>query len=399
MNINYHYHVIKTLALKAEIAPETAEMIAFYSQMIDDFDVTTVFSRSINIKQVPPEFFLQNRLASRNSDGTYTFYPVTTKIGTVTAMVKSTELMTLVPFHFITTRKVKELRRQKKNLFRCVKASELNGDELINQLLSDVNHVIKDKRDVINMGIFLHTYADTYAHQGFSGFWGYENYSLIKSTTCNMKRKKKLFFYNLPAVGHANVGHLPDVAMEQFTYTRLAKGVTKLTETITRDNIKDYEICSRRIFNLLCSINGQIIWNDQKWNELYERIKAIYEQVIEDDSEKTEAEDLNPIWKEAFASEGYDYTYNANTPPVMITPNVEQIDYEALKAENLLESDIYNMFSENGRKARDYARINYTVNDDFFTYNELAYRRIKKVCGWLPTELVVPDEGGITDVQ
>lgn len=34
MNINYHYHVIKTLALKAEFASETAEMIAFYSQMV-----------------------------------------------------------------------------------------------------------------------------------------------------------------------------------------------------------------------------------------------------------------------------------------------------------------------------------------------------------------------------
>lgn len=109
--------------------------------------------------------------------------------------------------------------------------------------------------------------------------------------------------------------------------------------------------------------------------------------------------ELNQIWKEAFANEGYDYTYNKNLPPVMITPDVEEIDYEALKEANLQEADIYDMFSENGRNARDYARIKYTVNDDFFTYNELAYRRIRKVCGWLPTELIMPDEGGITDVQ
>lgn len=400
MNINYHYHVIKTLALKAEFASETAEMIAFYSQMVDDFDVTTVLSRSIKVYQTPPDFFIQNRLASKNKDGTYTFYPVTTKIWWATAMAKSSELMTLVPFHFIPTHMIVELMRQNnRNPYRCVKASDLNGNELINQLLNDANHAIKDKRDAINMGMFLHTYADTYAHQGFSGFWGNENFSFIKETTCNMKMIKKLYFFNAPAVGHANVGHLPDAAMEQFTYKRPPEGREKYTETIVRDNITDYEICSRRIFNLLCSINGQIMWNDQKWNELYRRLTAVYEQVFEDDSEIMKEGELNQIWKEAFANEGYDYTYNKNLPPVMITPDVEEIDYEALKEANLQEADIYDMFSENGRNARDYARIKYTVNDDFFTYNELAYRRIMKVCGWLPTELIMPDEGGITDVQ
>lgn len=399
MNTNYHYHVIKTLALKAEFAPETAERIAFYSQMVDDFDVTTNLCKSINIKQEPPSYFFKARLAHKNKDGTYTFYPATTKIHAVPSVLKSTELVTLIPFHFISTKTIKELMKQtKRNPYRCLKASDLKGNELINLLWKEVNHPIRNLLDAMKMGMFLHTYADTYAHQGFSGFHGRENFSVIDKTTCKMTKFEKGFYFNLAGVGHANVGHLPDNALERFTYKRPSEGTDKpYREMVQRDNVADYQICSRRIFDLLCTINGQMTWNDQKWNALYERIMVVYKKVIDGSSEFTEAKALNPIWEEAFATEGYKYTYQDKMPKPIISPMVEQIDFEGLKAENLQEADLYDLFSEKGQKARDYAKITYNVGPDFFSYNELAYRRIKGVYGSMPLELLYIEDLDLSD--
>jgi hypothetical protein len=52
------------------------------------------------------------------------------------------------------------------------------------------------------IGRWLHTYADSFAHQGFSAYWTDLNKSKFDTT--------------LPAIGHAQAGHFPD-----YPYTRL----------------------------------------------------------------------------------------------------------------------------------------------------------------------------------
>ena len=65
MNISYHYYTIKTLASKAGLEEEEAQIIAHYSQMVDDF----LLSNRVIVKETPPVFFIANNLAEERKDG------------------------------------------------------------------------------------------------------------------------------------------------------------------------------------------------------------------------------------------------------------------------------------------------------------------------------------------
>lgn len=57
MNISYHYYTVKTLAVKAGFDDGDAQVIAYYSQMVDDF----VLSHRVIMKETPPSFFCGKR--------------------------------------------------------------------------------------------------------------------------------------------------------------------------------------------------------------------------------------------------------------------------------------------------------------------------------------------------
>ena len=403
MNINYHYHAIKTLALKAEFGDFAAQKIAYYSQMVDDFDVLPWKSYTISLKEEPPAFFFEHGVAGESVLGGYWFRPVTTEIKTIDSITKSAKKFTITPFHFIPTVTLEELERQnERRNYRCKKASECDHNSLIQQIKQKIR---REKRDLMRIGMFLHTYADTYAHQEFSGMQGEENYAFIESTRSGMSKLDKYFYYDLPSIGHANVGHLPDAAADNFTYARIPYGGSGYTEHIIRDNVAEYELCSRDILDFLCDLNGQPHLADEQWGAFYQKIKNVNEQVFVNDGEIMDASKLNNIWNAAFQEEGYTYNYDKNAGDLSIkVKTIENVDMDELRKAGAEESDLYDIFSEKGKTARSFAQIQYQVNEDFFQYNQLAYEHIAAVHGKFPsfedilgdvTNSDSPEEGAI----
>ncbi len=71
MNINFHYHAIKSIAREAGLPEDDAELIAGYSQMIDDFnDYAPFFVNNV------PDY--AKHLCTHFWGDYYIFRPVTT---------------------------------------------------------------------------------------------------------------------------------------------------------------------------------------------------------------------------------------------------------------------------------------------------------------------------------
>lgn len=377
MNINYHYFVIKTLALEAKFSETDAQKIAHYSQLVDDFDLRAL-NNNILVTNRPPDYFFENNYAKEviipNYGTFYEFISAITAIDIILSVSSQYQQETLVPFHFIPQYSTwKQEQNKDRTKLRCIKACECDSNSLILQWKKEIIENSKEfnKKDskekalcLVHIGMFLHTYADTYAHHGFSGLHGWENYSFIKDTTCKMDWLKIHFYYNAPSIGHANVGTLPDAGADEFSYTRPQNPNDKqYNEKIVKSNPLEYKNCSREIFNLLCTINSQNIWEQNKWDELYSRIAEINKQILKNDDETTNVSELTKIWEKAFAKEQYKYSYNPND-------GIQKAFYDTSK--NLKTSEINDL--EDNTKI-----FAYSLSDEIFHFNECAYEHLKKV--------------------
>ena len=113
-----------------------------------------------------------------------------------------------VPFHFLPGDNNLELGEGKKNPLSTTPDSA-NGKALLGAAL--------ESGDPYQIGIALHTFADTWSHQNFSGLqesWNavYPWYNVFKSIA--------------PNIGHAESGHSPDVISEDWTDHRLGKKIS-----------------------------------------------------------------------------------------------------------------------------------------------------------------------------
>ncbi len=379
MNINYHYFVIKTLALEAKFSEMDAQKIAHYSQLVDDFDLRAL-NNNILVTNRPPDYFFEHNYAKEVNipdHGTfYEFISAITAIDIILSISQQYQQETLVPFHFIPQYSTwKQEQSKDRTKLRCVKACECDSDSLILQWKKEIiesskNINKKDSKEkalcLVHIGMFLHTYADSYAHNGFSGLHGWENYSFIENTTCKMDWLKIRFYYNTPSIGHANVGTLPDAGADEFSYMRPQNPNDKqYNEKVVKSNPLEYKNCSREIFDLLCTINGQNIWEQKEWDKFYNRITEINKQILKNDDETTNISELTKIWEKAFAKEQYKYSYNPND-------GIGKAFYNSSK--NIEISKIDALEDNNQIFA-------YSLSDEIFYFNECAYKHLEKVNG------------------
>lgn len=380
MNICYHYYTIKTLAVKSGFSEEDAQTIAHYSQMVDDF----IFSSRVIINETPPDFFINNGLAKKLGNGNWAFLPCTTGIDVIKSVSHKYQRHTLAPFHFIPPVKISEIER-KDNFtrldYRCVRAGAKDGliiDEILRSAAEKTKEE-KNKKNLINLGMALHTYADTYAHCNYSGFHGYENESVIKKAFNKFTRSdgvseaEILFYKELPSIGHGNVGSVPDICCCDIAYAMKSSEDSGLDYPVKRDNTESFAQCSRSILDVLCMINGRSLFNDDEWNELQTLIAQA--QYVKKEKDKY----LKESWSKAFPDINYHYDKNSD---FSIKLNIEK-SKDLLMSDldfNIEESVLCDAFSPEGDNARNCCNVYLEeANQDFFDYNELAYRRIKYV--------------------
>ena len=344
MNIDFHYFVVKTLAYAAGFSKEDAQTIAYYSQQVDDFTKVS----PMRVRREPPLYFIVNGYAAKLDDDLWEIQPQPTGIDIFQSLEKDYRHTTLAPFHFIPAKPLAELEADPdftRADYRCVRADDKKAI-LINQIVDEAVKTVrwhKCERSLMQLGMAVHTYADTYAHCGYSGLEGWENSAFIHEAYNQMTEKEEVpsgerfAYWMLPHIGHGNAGHVPDVCTYRIDVAmREDEKDNALTLHIVRDNLQEFLSCSKAIWELFCQAARTRVCKIFKWNKLKERLTAAMQvpTAYEGNEEK-----LTDHWSSVFPEISYTY-------------------------------DKDERFYQNG-----------DVTDAFYTYNELAYRRTELVLG------------------
>ena len=364
MDINFHYYVIKTLARTAGFSEDDAQTVAYYSQQVDDF----VKSSPMRVSQEPPEFFIDNGYAEQ-SMGVWQVKPHPTGIDVIQSLSDSYRHATLSSFHFIPASPLAEIESKQgftRADYRCVRADDSQA-VLINRIIEEAVEAVctqKCEKSLMQLGMALHTYADTYAHCGYSGLEGWENCAVIKKAYNQQTKKEevpayeRLGYRELPHIGHGNSGHVPDICTYQIDVAmQKDEHDHKLGQHIERDNLKEFLNCAKAILDYLGRAAKTDAYKKIVWSQFEERLARAMQVPTADETNKSK---LTAHWKTVFPE--ITYAYDKNERFYKEETNLLE------EGEVLLEDSLASV------------RI-YDVTDAFYMYNELAYRRAEKVLG------------------
>ena len=212
MDVEFHYYITYVLALKAGFEKGDAHIIAYSSQYTDDN--TIVYK--VKLK-----------------DGEYRNYISQT----FDILKPQKKLMRIYPaFHFMPGSK-EELftdgfkRKDGKTHLLLTVEDNANGKALLRDALR--------KNDLFRIGIACHTYADTFAHQNFVGYYDEVN---------GMKGFPERLF---PNIGHADAGRKPDISNLIWEDLRLGSPWRIV------NNKERFLLAARLIYREFCAYTGK----------------------------------------------------------------------------------------------------------------------------------------------
>lgn len=231
MNRIFHYYAVKFLALRGGIDEDNAEIIAFSSQLVD---------RSLIPVQV-----------DTGASAPYVIQP-THHFG---FWDKSQEDEVWIPFHFFPSGNAPlasdRLKGKRPETAELVIPNSPPAKELLIQALKT--------RNPYRVGIALHTYADSWAHQNFLG----------RNSGINRIEN----FNPIPPAGHAQIGRNPDIWNLSWLDPRLkpelqiadnsrrfmaaAEKIYKYLATYSRRNFHDWELVKMELEEILSSGNTE----------------------------------------------------------------------------------------------------------------------------------------------
>jgi hypothetical protein len=177
LNIEFHYYAVFFLARRAGFDEDDSRLLAQSSQYVDD----AIVPYAVHDGEGAP----YRTITTQN----YVFWD------------EAISSSVYLPFHFIPgdpERAARERRDREANPFIVTPDSPLARELLIDALKSG---------DLFRAGIALHAYADTWAHQHFSG-------RLEKANECDLNSP-------LPAAGHLQALTSPDHALGLWRDERL----------------------------------------------------------------------------------------------------------------------------------------------------------------------------------
>lgn len=196
MEKDFHYYLIYCLA--AITQQEHSNIIAYASQFVDDN-----CERQFSIDGEPCPF-----PSSIPAGGGY-YYPIMTQSMSPKSLDLYIQKYVYVPFHFLPGDDTVEIKG-KRNAMNTTPNSQ-NAQAMLHEALKSNNPY--------RLGVTLHTFADTWSHQNFTGLW--EDWNSVYP----WYRLDKTY---VPNIGHAEVGHSPDVISEIWTDYRLEKRIVNV---------------------------------------------------------------------------------------------------------------------------------------------------------------------------
>jgi hypothetical protein len=337
MDIAFHYFAIKTIARKAGFTDSEAEQIATYSQFIDDYNcyrptyynnIPKVVTDSVKYDLYRPEYII------------YNYSLLTTGFWDTGDLVleatKTYQREVISPFHFAPINA--EEIAAKNN--RTSPAEYGDGSFASNHLESAITKykaatTDTDKsRGLMYIGMALHTFADTYAHQLFTGFNEWANHMDIISVTNNITGADETRLYELrrvkfltllrklapklsPTIGHLYMYHIPDYTHLSFSMSYPIHPETQIDDGVyTRSNTNEFVKASQKIFRILERVKGSTPISDAEWNIFADKLKLGFLYDISTNVEKSVSEEItiNELvvhWQGIFTDYTYGYSRHA----------------------------------------------------------------------------------------
>lgn len=241
MQTDFHYYMLRVLAEKAGLNADEAQIVAYASQYVDD---------AVEHKPMKISDFHADAHA-RFSNGW--FDPVCTAhqgIQFFSGFKPEAQHKVYIAFHFIPavfpTESVDYVTRPDSAVIRAYL------DDLILNL-SAANESSRLKW-LAGLGIALHSFADTWAHAGFSGRHepcenGIGHIACVENASWNaLGFFRQVAHKMLPSIGHAEAGELPDLPFLTWKYVQTDSKIE-----IVRNNTTIFADAARKIFELICS--------------------------------------------------------------------------------------------------------------------------------------------------
>ena len=221
MNLEFHYYLIYILCKEAEIEELDCITIAYSSQYVDNNVI------SHNVRGPGIEY---QTIVTHNYGWWSDWFPKNVYI----------------PFHFFPGDiDYRGARRKdgRTNPYNCTQGST-NATTLLKRAFNTNN--------LYRIGIAIHTYADSWAHQNFSGL--NEDWNSINQGSI------------IPKVGHAEVISQPDIITGKWIDNRLTGEYQYI------DNEQRFLDACKNIYIFLCNYSGK---DPDDWSWLRKRLKNL----------------------------------------------------------------------------------------------------------------------------
>lgn len=329
MDITFHYFAVKTLAVQAGFSNDDAQRIATYSQYIDDFN----WIMYIDCKNLPHDIkesdkydlYVSSYLTHLN------FNPPTSGFETIIDYIwllnSNAQKFDVSPFHFIP----KEKNRYSPEI-RTVPAKIGDGSIISSMLHAARLNYISAKIDarekaLMRIGMLLHTFADTYAHQLFTGYNSWANNVEVTKVIDNITNKniteeaiyeinehtdkilQNISSYELDGdflnIGHMWAKHVPDLTNVSFELLYKSTKDSKRDSIYSRNNTETFITASKHILNFLrnCLTKEDVI--EIEWKPFAEKLKKGF---LYQFPKKNIEEKLAKHWKSIFNNVQYSYS-------------------------------------------------------------------------------------------
>ncbi len=292
MQKDFHFYCIGVLARVAGFSPEEAITIAYSSEYVDG----ATENEPIKV-------------------GKLIFDPVRTAHNGLKAFDWGVQKKVYFPFHFIPPKPV----QTGDDTYVTKPASEF----ALQVFRAAAAEKEQDLR-LYRMGVALHTFADTFSHEGFSGIEekvnDVEAIHVFKNGRWENLFIENIFLDILPHIGHGQAGNYPD--MSHLTW-RYQMGTNN--QIIEHNNSDKFLNAAEKIYNLLL---GQKLAGAQpmaSWNDIQPRIKTLVKS-------EADIEVKCHSWKAAFgylfenSGAVYDYDNKAWREDALESPDVDWDD-------------------------------------------------------------------------
>lgn len=260
MQKDFHYYCIAILARGAGFNSADALVIATASQYVDD---------ATEGEQIP----IQLNGSIVNFDPVLTAYK---KLDALQAIDWSAQKRVWIPFHFIPG---EPFEPEHTLPYNFITRPGSNFASLLVEKAAN-EPIQRYKRRLCRIGIALHTYADSWPHQDFSGrkATGENNVEAIhlyepQEAAWEHLKIENIVFDLLPMMGHAQAGYFPDLAFQQWKFTLVPS-----PGEISRNNAVMFLEAARNIYDRLSGMEKADPAPPISWSELEPKIWGLLSQ-------------------------------------------------------------------------------------------------------------------------